>query len=123
METLREFAHISGERPLTEDELNNAQNGLRLGYPAGFERPAQLLGQLVTLAQFNLPDDHFRTFEERLSSVTLADTHRVGAEYLATNRLTILVVGDREQVEEPLRELGYGLTVLDAEGQILSQRQ
>jgi len=116
VETLKEFADISGERPLTEDELNNAQNGLRLGYPAGFERPAQLLGQLVTLAQFNLPDDYFRTFEQRLYSVTLTDTHRVGAEYLATNRLTILIVGDRQQVEEPLRELGYGLTVLDAEG-------
>ena len=119
VETLKEFADIGGKRPLTTDELNNAQNGLRLGYPAGFERPAQLLGQLVTLAQFNLPDDHFRTFEERLAGVTLADTHRVGAEYLATNRLTILVVGDREQVEEPLRSLGYALTVLDAEGAVV----
>ena len=119
IETLREFAHISGERPLTEDELNNAQNGLRLGYPAGFERPAQLLGQLVTLAQFNLPDNYFRTFEERLSAVTLTDTHRVAADYLTTNRLTILVVGDRQQVEEPLRALGHGLTVLDAEGAVM----
>ena len=115
-ETLKEFADISGQRPLTEEELTNAQNGLCLGYPAGFERPAQLLGQLVTLAQFNLPDDHFRTFEERLTAVTLPDTHRVGAQYLDPNRLTILVVGDREQVEQPLRNLDHGLTVLDAEG-------
>ena len=116
VETLKEFADISGERPLTAEELHNAQTGLRLGYPAGFERPAQLLGQLVTLAQFGLPDDYFRTFEERLADVSLSDTHRVGGEYLAPDRLTILVVGDRQQVEEPLRELGYGLTVLDAEG-------
>ena len=115
-ETMREFEDISGGRPLTDEEMYNAQNGLRLGYPAGFERPAQLLGQLVTLAQFNLPDDYFRAFEERLSSVSLADTHRVGAEYLSLDRLTILVVGDREQVEAPLRELGYGLMLLDAEG-------
>ncbi len=115
-ETLKEFAGISGERPLTEEELDNSQTGLRLGYPAGFERPAQLLGQLVTLAQFDLPDDHFQTFEERLAGVSIADTHRVGAEYLSPRRLTVLVVGDREQVEEPLRELGHGLTVLDAEG-------
>ena len=115
-ETMREFEDISGGRPLTDEEMDNAQNGLQLGYPAGFERPAQLLGQLVTLAQFNLPDDYFRTFEERLSSVSLADTHRVGAEYLSLDRLTILVIGDREQVEQPLRELGYGLTLLDAEG-------
>ena len=116
VETLKEFADISGQRPLTDEELENAQNGLRLGYPAGFERPAQLLGQLVTLAQFNLPDDYFRSFEQRLASVSLADTHRVGAEYLAPSRLAVLVVGDREQVEEPLRGLGHGLTVLDAEG-------
>ncbi len=115
-ETLREFQDISGQRPLTDEELENARNGLRLGYPAGFERPAQLLGQLVTLAQFGLPDDYFRTFEERLAGVSLTDTHRVGAEYLSPDRLTVLVVGDREQVEEPLRELGYGLTLLDAEG-------
>ena len=48
--------------------------------------------------------------------MNLSDTHRVGGEYLAPDRLTILMVGDREQVEQPLRELGYGLTVLDAEG-------
>ena len=116
-ETLKEFADISGERPLTEEELDNAKNGLRLGYPAGFERPAQLLAQLVTVAQFGLPDDYFHTFEERLAGVSLADTHRVGAEYLSADRLAVLVVGDREQVEAPLRELGYGLTVLDTEGE------
>ena len=115
-ETLREFDDISGQRPLTDEELDNARNGLRLGYPAGFERPAQLLGQLVTLAQFGLPDDYFRTFEARLERVSLADTHRVGAEYLSPRRLTVLVVGDRAQVEAPLRELGYGLTALDDEG-------
>ena len=118
-ETLREFADISGGRPLTGEELEDARNGLRLGYPAGFERPAQALGQLVSLAQFNLPDDYFASFEERLAGVSLDDTHRVGAEYLGPSRLAALVVGDRAQVEQPLRELGYGLTLLDAEGAVV----
>ena len=117
VETLKEFANISGQRPLTGEELENARNGLRLGYPAGFERPAQILGQLVSLAQFGLPNDYFGSFEERLAGVSLDDTHRVGAEYLSPSRLAVLVVGDREQVEEPLRGLGYGVTLLDAEGQ------
>ena len=118
-ETLSEFEDISGRRPLTGQELENAQNGLRLGYPSGFERPAQLLGQLVPLVQFGLPTDYFQTFEQRLSGVTLADTHRAGAEYLPVDRLSVLVVGDRERVEGPLRDLGYGLTVLDAEGAVV----
>ena len=118
-ETLREFEDISGGRPLSTEELENAQNGLRLGYPSGFERPAQLLGQLIPLVQFDLPMDYFRTFEQRLNGVSLADTHRVGAQYLSTDRLRVLVVGDRERVEKPLRELGYELTVLDAEGTVV----
>ncbi len=118
-ETLREFGDISGGRPLTGEELEDARNGLRLGYPAGFERPAQVLGQLASLAQFNLPDDYFASFEERLAGVSLDDTHRVGAEYLGPSRLAVLVVGDRAQVEQPLRELGYGLTLLDAEGAVV----
>lgn len=119
VETLREFQDISGSRPLGSEELDNAQNGLRLGYPSGFERPAQLLGQLVPMVQFDLPTDHFTTFEQRLAAVSLADTHRVGSEYLSPDRLCVLVVGDRKTVEGPLRELGYGLTVLDAEGAVV----
>ena len=119
VETLREFEDISGGRPLTAEELGNAQNGLRLGYPSGFERPAQLLGQLIPLVQFDLPTDYFQTFEQRLSGVTLADTHRAGSKYLSAYRLRVLVVGDRDRVEQPLRDLGYGLTVLDAEGAVV----
>ena len=118
-ETLREFADISGDRPLTAAELDDAKAGLRLGYPAGFERPAQLLARLLRLAQFNLPDDHFATFEQRLNAVTLPETHRVAAQYLTPQRLAILVVGDREQVAAPLRELGYGLTLLDGDGAVV----
>jgi hypothetical protein len=43
----------------------------------------------------------------------------VGEQYLATNRLTILVVGDRERIEQPLRDLGHPLTLLDAEGAVV----
>ena len=118
-ETLREFADISGNRPLTAAELDDAKAGLRLGYPAGFERPAQLLSRLLRMAQFNLPDDHFATFEQRLDAVSLADVRRVGAEYLSPQRLAILVVGDQEQVAGPLRELGYGLVVLDGDGVVV----
>ena len=118
-ETLREFADISGNRPLTAAELDDAKAGLRLGYPAGFERPAQLLSRLLRLAQFNLPDDHFTNFEQRLDAVSLAEVRRVGAEYLSPQRLAILVVGDRERVAGPLRELGYGVVVLDGDGGVV----
>ena len=67
----------------------------------------------------DLPVDYFRTFEQRLDGVSLEDTHRVGAKFLSVERLRVLVVGDRKRVEEPLRDLGYELTVLNAEGALV----
>ena len=78
------------------------------------------MGQLIPLVQFDLPTDYFRSFEQRLEGVSLEKTHRVGAEYLSVDRLRVLVVGDRQRVEGPLRELGYELTVLDAEGAVVA---
>ena len=43
----------------------------------------------------------------------------MGVGYAAAHHLTVLVVGDREQIEKPLRALGHALTALDAEGTVV----
>ena len=115
-ETLKEFQEICGARPVTEEELEAAKAGMLLGYPAGFERPGQVLGHMIQLILHQLPDDYFRTVRERISAVTLEDVRRVGAEQVRPDSLKVLVVGDREQVEPGLQELGLPVVVLDSDG-------
>ena len=115
-ETLKEFREIHSERPVTEEELEAAKAGMMLGYPAGFERPGQVLSQVINLLVHNLPDDYFRTFKDRITSITLDDVRNAGLERIRPEELHVLVVGDRATVEPGLRELGLPLAVLDNEG-------
>ena len=115
-ETLKEFQEIQGDRPVTEEELEAAKAGMMLGYPAGFERPGQVLAQVINLLVHDLPDDYFRTFKDRITSITLDDVRNAGRERVRPAGLNILVVGDRATVEPALRELDVPIVVLDSEG-------
>ncbi|MDE2778759.1 MAG: pitrilysin family protein [Chloroflexota bacterium] len=115
-ETLKEFREVHSERPVTEEELESAKAGMMLGYPAGFERPGQVLSQVINLLVHDLPDDYFRTFKDRITSITLDDVRNAGLERIRPSELHVLVVGDRATVEPGLRELDLPLVVLDSEG-------
>ena len=120
-EVLREFQDIQQSRPLSGEELAAAQAGLLRGYPAGFERPGQVLGQLVQLVLHELPNDYFRTARDQFAAVSLDDVQRAAKERLQPDHIQLLVVGDRKVVEPGLRELGLPLVLLDADGQEISQ--
>ena len=115
-ETLQEFRDIHGSRPITQEELDASKAGILQGYPASFERPAMILGHMIQLVQYRLPDDYFQTVRSRLEAITLADVHRVAGEQIRPSNLRVLVVGDREAVEPGLRELGLPLVMLDIHG-------
>ncbi len=116
VETLKEFQDIHADRPVTDDELEAARAGMMLGYPAGFERPGQVLAQVINLLQHGLPDDYFQTYRDRVTAIALDDVRRAGAERVHPDGLNILVVGDRSAVEPGLRELDLPVVLLDSEG-------
>ena len=63
--------------------------------------------------------DYFNTYVQNIARVTRADVERVATQYLHPDRMAIVVVGDRETIEQPLRTIeGYGerLTIVDADG-------
>lgn len=111
VEFLKEFAGMTGKRPVTADELEFCKRYLTLAFPAGFETSGQLAGNLETLVVFHLPDDYFNRYVPGVSAVTAADVERVAKERLRTDRLVQVVVGDRGQVEAGLSKLGSGKTL------------
>ena len=46
----------------------------------------------------------------------MADVHRVAQEHIESDRLTLLVIGDKNAVEPGLSELGLPLHTVDHEG-------
>ena len=116
IETLKEFADIRGERPVTEEEFTSAKDGLFRGFPSQFETQGQILQQLSQVVIFGLPDDYMSTVIPRLEAITLEDVHRVSADRIDDSHLAVLVVGDREAVEPGLSELGLPIVAVDYDG-------
>ena len=119
-ETLKEFREVHSERPITAEELSNAKDGVLRAYPASFERPASVLGQLAAMEQFGLPDEYFRGVRPAIEAITLDDIHRVSREHIQPDGLKVLVVGDRASVEAPLSDLALPLVHLTEDGQTTS---
>lgn len=119
-ETIKEFEEIRSARPVTQEEFDDAVNGILRGLPNQFETHGQVLSQLVRLVAFDLPYDYFTTYSEEVGKLTLADIHRVAAEHIKAGALKIVVAGDAERVEPALRELGYDVVPIDYEGTLLN---
>lgn len=119
IETLKEFKEIKDSRPVTPQEFTNARDGILRSLPAQFETMHQVLQQLTRLVVFDLPDDYFVTFEDRLSEVTLDDIHRA-SDMLDIDHLSILVVGDGAEIESGIGELGLPVSRVDYEGRLIA---
>ena len=116
VETLREFNDVHSNRPISEEELESAKAGILQSYPASFERPSQVVNQLLQLTLFDLPNDYFQTVKSCIEGVSLGDVHRIGRELVEPDGLSILVVGDREAIEPGLRELELPVVLLTDDG-------
>jgi zinc protease len=114
VEFLREFEGMVGKRPVGKEELEFSKTYLTRGYPAQFETPDAVAGQLETLVEYGLPDDYFNTVVPKIGAVTPDEVLRVAKQHLLTENLAVIVVGDRAKVEADLRKLPIGkdLTVL-----------
>jgi len=121
VEFMKELNGIRGANPVTEADLERQKQSLIRRYPAGFETVGQISGQLSNLVVYGLPDSYFNEYIPKVNSVTLADVNRVANKYLTPDKMAIVIVGDRKAIEDKLKELGYGITILDADGNKLAE--
>jgi len=115
-EIMRELTESLGDRPVTQEELDNGRGYLLGTWPLRFENPGTLLGETVSMWRYGLPDDWITGSPDRMRAVTLDQARAAWAAHVDPAHLSILVVGDAATVQEPLQALGYPVQMLDAEG-------
>jgi predicted Zn-dependent peptidase len=110
-EFLKELKAIRA--PVTDAELTRARNYVALSYPADFQTVADIASQLEDLVMFNLPDDEINSFVAKILSVSRKEVERAAEGTIDPETVAIVLVGDRQQIEKPVRNLNLGpLTVL-----------
>lgn len=96
------------EEPVPEDELERARSYLALGLPRGLESTADIARVVAEIELFGLGDDYLERFVDHVLAVSAEEVGRVAREHLDPDAMAIVVVGDGDEVEAPLRELGIG---------------
>jgi zinc protease len=103
-EILKELASMR-DADVTDVELSRAKDQIIKSYPARFATRGNVAAQMAELAVFGLPDSYLTDYTKKIAAVTKDDVRRVARKYLDPNHLTIVVVGDRKTLSEPLAKL------------------
>ena len=118
-ELVREYGNIAGAKPITEAELKEAQDNSTLSLPGSFETAGQLGGAYSTILQYQLPEDYYNTFTNKITSMTPADANALAKRVIEPGKLVWVVVGDVKKIEAGVRELNLGeVRKVDADGNI-----
>jgi predicted Zn-dependent peptidase len=94
--------------PVPEEELTKAKNYVALGFPGEFETTGDLARKLEELAIYNLPESTFTDFVSAVAKVTGSELQRLAARYIQPDKMAVVVVGDRKEIETKIRELNLG---------------
>jgi zinc protease len=117
VEFMKELKGILGTRPVTDEELATAKDSLIQRLPATFASVTAINGALTSLWVQGLPDGYYQGYGKMVSAVTKDDVLRVAKKYIDLDHLAIVIVGDREKIEAPLKATNIApIAYLDIEG-------
>jgi zinc protease len=117
VEFMKELRGIGGSRPITEDELATAKDGLIQRLPDQFASVAAINGAITTLFVQGLPEDFYQQFAKNVSAVTKEEVVRLAKQYIDLDHLAIVIVGDRSTIEAALKATNIApIVMLDIEG-------
>lgn len=120
-ELMKELKGIRGDIPITQKELDYNKQSLIRRFPSGFETVGAISNQLANLVVYGLPDSYFNDYIGKVNAVTIDDVNRAARQYLDPSKMAVVIVGDRKVIEPGLKELGMPITILDSDGNVVSQ--
>lgn len=100
-EIFKEVARLRSEPP-PADELRGIQSYLAGVFVLRNSSRQGIIRQLAFVEIQGLTDDYLRNFTQRVWAVTPADVQRIASTYLDPKKMTIVVAGDRQQVDSQL---------------------
>jgi zinc protease len=116
-ELLKEINSVTGDRPLTATELQDAKDRQTRTLAGRWESSGAVMGALQEIVTFDLPQDYYTTFAQRVRSVTAADVSTAVSKLVTPGRLVWVVVGDRAKIEAGLKALKIAdIKELDGDG-------
>ena len=98
---------------ISSDELDYAKESILNSFVFKFENPSQTLSRLTTYEYYGYPQDFIFEYQKGVKATTIEDVQRVAQEYLKPENIVTLVVGNEEEINPPLSQLGQTVKSID----------
>jgi len=97
-------AMIQGD--IKADELELAQNSIAGSFSRSLERPQTVARFALNTAIYDLPQNYYSTYVQRLQALTIDDIKAVAKKYIKPNNAHINVVGKASEIADGLKAFG-----------------
>lgn len=113
----KEFTAYLGDRPATQEELSLFVAKKTNSLPGQYETAGSVLGSLLSNNRFGRSNDYVPSLKGKFEALDIEAIKAEAQANIHPEKLVWLIVGDRAQIEEGVRELGLGeIEGWDADG-------
>ena len=103
------------------DELNKSVRNNVNSLPGQYETAGAVMGAMLSNDRFGRPDDYVLSLKDQYEAINLENVQGAAEEVIHADKLTWLIVGDREKIEDEVRSMGLGeVRIMDADGNVLN---
>ncbi|MEP7256054.1 MAG: pitrilysin family protein [Ferruginibacter sp.] len=115
IETMKDIKEYSGGN-ITNEELAFTKNAIGQRDALQYETGPQKAGFIRRILDYNLPGNFVEQQNKILSSMTKKDIDALSKKWLVSDKMNILLVGDKAKILPGLQKLHYEIVELDVDG-------
>jgi zinc protease len=121
VEVLKELKEYA-TNGIKDDEMKFLKSALGQIDAQRYETGFQKAGFIGRILEYNLPANYVDQQNEILKNITKAEIDAVAKKWLNTDKMNILLVGDKEKVLPTLQKFGFEIIELDIDGNVVLKK-
>lgn len=99
---------LKGISKISEEDLTRARNYVALSFPSDFADVQSIADNIGNQIFYGLPKDYYNTYTRNILDVTVDNAVKTAKNYIKTDDLVIVVVGDKAKIEAKIKGLNLG---------------
>ena len=113
---IRILRESQSSKLITQEEIDRGKGDMMGTYPLKFEKPSHSINQHLRMLRYNLPNNRIYDYTNTVAAIDLPTAQQAWNDHIHPEQLYIVVVGDKNTIENSLLELGYPIIDTDVYG-------
>jgi zinc protease len=115
VELMKEFSAYA-RTGINDEELAFMRSAIGQRDALRYEAPVQKAGFIERILDYDLPADYVDQQNKIIAAISKDEISKLASKWIDTNKMYILLVGDKAKIEPGLQRLGYDIVELDING-------